>query len=368
MTASQNSAPIALKRLLIVGAYGVVGEQIVKLMSSENSDAELWLAGRSLEKATALAACYEGARSLCVDMNDSDPLAAIGALPDAVLAVANDAQDNLLLACVKRGVAYIDITRWTDRMLTAVHKLEGENLSAPVLMSSAWMAGVVATVVAQVAQKPARIDRIEFDVLFALKDKAGPNSIEYVDRLRIPFTVQIDGASIEKFPFTDPRQVKFSDGRIFETMRFDTPDQHTLPEILGIPTVAGRVGYDDVKTMGFMKFMLKSGLWSILSMPLFDKVRRSLLFNPGEGAPHEIQLQIIGQTAQSAKFIDNIAIMDPLGQTHLTAAGAVMQVERMLNLHGLLRPADGVSYPESAVDAKRALGRLLHMGVQITPY
>ena len=368
MTTSPNFEPVARKRLLIVGAYGVVGEQIVKLMASENSEVELWLAGRSLEKAAALAAGFEGARSLRVDMDDSDPLATIGALPDGVLAVANDAQDNLLLACAKRGVAYIDITRWTDRMLTAVHKLEGKNLSAPVVMSSAWMAGVVATVVAHTSQKLARIDRIEFNVLFALKDKAGPNSIEYVDRLRIPFTVQIDGASVQKFPFTDPRQVKFSDGRVFETMRFDTPDQHTLTKILGIPTVAGRVGYDDAKTMGFMKFMLKSGLWSILSMPLFNKVRRSLLFNPGEGAAHEIQLQITGQTAQRNKVNDNITIIDPLGQTHLTAVGAVIQVERVLNLHGLSRPSDGISYPESAVDAKRALERLLHMGVQIKPY
>lgn len=362
---SKSQIPTSARRLLIVGAYGVVGEQIVELMAKENKDVELWLAGRSQEKAAALASRFEGARSLRVDMEDADPLAKIGMLPDAVLAVANDPDDNLLSACVKRGIAYIDITRWTDRMLSAVKKFEGEELSSPVILASAWMAGVVATVVADVAQKLKQIDAVEFDVLFALKDKAGPNSIEYVDRLRIPFTVKINGASVQKMPFTDQRQVRFSGDRNFETMRFDTPDQYTLPKLFSIPTVSGRVGYDDNKTMGFMKFMLKSGLWTLISRPMFDNLRRSLLYNPGPGAAHEIRLHITGQDPQQGSVDDHITISDPLGQTHMTAAGAVLQVERVFGLHALKRPVAGISHPEEASDASLGVGRLRQMGVDV---
>ena len=363
---SKSQFPASTRRLLIVGAYGVVGEQIVELMATENKNVELWLAGRSQEKAAALASRFEGARSLRVDMDDADPLAKIGMLPDAVLAVANDSEDNLLSACVKRGIAYIDITRWTDRMLSAVKKFEGEDLMSPVILASAWMAGVVATVVADAAQKLKQIDRVEFDVLYALKDRAGPNSIEYVDRLRVPFNVMIDGASIQKKPFTDPQQVRFSGSRVFETMRFDTPDQYTLPKILSIPTVSGRIGYDDNKTMGFMKFMLKTGLWTLISRPMFDNLRRSLIYNPGPGAAHEIQLNIIGQELPNNAVYEHITISDPLGQTHMTAAGALLQVERVFGLHGLNRPPVGISHPE-AVSGDAALGveRLRQMGVDV---
>lgn len=354
------------KRLLIVGGYGIVGEQIVEIMARENGAVELWIAGRSIDKATELAQRFPGARAFLINIDDHDPLLSLTDLPDIVLGVANDAHDNLLRSSVERGIAYVDINRWTERMIASINRLKAVAVTAPVVLASAWMAGVVATVAAHATSSFTKVQAIEFDVLFALKDKAGPNSIEYADRLRIPFTVSINGKKVQKLPFTDPRSVTFHDGRTFESLRFDTPDQMTLPQTLGVPTVAGRVTYDDPKTMGFMRLMIKSGIWTLLSLPMFTGVRRKLLFNPGQGDQHEVHIDIIGSKPNQSNAHDVVTVRDPLGQTHMTAAGAVLQVERILGLHGLTPPENAVVFPESLTDTALAIERLRKMGLSLS--
>lgn len=362
MSKASRSTPT---RLLIVGAYGVVGEQIAQLMAREHPSVELWLAGRSREKAAALASNIPGSTPCRVDIDDTDPLRSLDAVPDLILAVANDANNNLLRAALDRNIAYIDITRWTERMVHAGDYVRARKPSQPFLLASGWMAGVVATISAHFATMFDRVEQLEFDVLFALKDKAGPNSFEYADRLRVPFTVSIGGKSVKKMPFSDPKQVVFSGGRTFRAVRFDTPDQVTLPGDLGIPTVASRVTYDDAKVMGFMRFMVGSGIWSVLSLPLFDSLRRSLLFNPGPGAPHEVQITAAGKRADGSEARETGTLVDPLGQTHMTAIGAVLQIERVLGLSGLAVPISGLSYPEKLADPARAVERLKELGLQL---
>lgn len=362
MSEANRSTP---SRLLIVGAYGVVGQQVAEIMAREHPSVELWLAGRSREKAAELAMTIAGSVACRIDIDDVDPLRGLDAMPDLILAVANDANNNLLRAALDRNIAYIDITRWTERMVHAGDYVRARRPSQPFLLASGWMAGLVATVSAHFATMFDRVEHLEFDVLFALKDKAGPNSLEYADRLRVPFTVSIGGKSVKKMPFSDPKRVAFSGGRTFTAVRFDTPDQVTLSGVLGIPTVASRVTYDDAKVMGFMRFMIGSGIWSILSLPLFDSLRRSLLFNPGPGAPHEIQITAAGKRADGSEARETGTLVDPLGQTHMTAIGAVLQIERVLGLSGLAVPISGLSYPEKLADPARAVERLKELGLQL---
>lgn len=359
--------PSAARRLLIVGAYGVVGEQIAAIMTREHPDVALWLAGRSVEKAAALAQRIPGATAMRVDLDEPDPLGALSEMPDIVLAAANDANNNLLRAALARDIAYVDVTRWTERMVEAAQVVERHQPSQPVLFASGWMAGVVATVSADLARRFDKVDSLEFDVLFALKDKAGPNSFEYADRLRVPFTVRVDGKPTRKMPFSDPKLVIFSGGRTFTCVRFDTPDQVTLPQVLDIPTVASRVTYDDASVMGFMRFMIGSGLWTVLSLPLFDSVRRSLLFNPGPGAPHEVRISAAGSRGGAVGARESLSVIDPLGQTHMTAIGAVVQIERLMGVHGLATPSGGLSYPDQVVDPAKAVDRLVRLGLSVAP-
>ncbi|MBM4216362.1 MAG: hypothetical protein FJ178_00700 [Gammaproteobacteria bacterium] len=197
------------------------------------------------------------------------------------------------------------------------------------------------------------------------KDKAGPNSLEYADRLAIPFPVQINGQQQMKKALSDPRETRFSGGRSFTTYRFDTPDQYTLPQATGAATVETRLSYDDPSAVNSMRFMLNSGIWKVLSLSLFDSVRRSMLYNPGDGNSHEVVIETVGTDGVGIRKRTKSSIIDPLGQTHMTAAGAAIQVERALGLRDAIVAPSGLSFPEQAQGLPQLLGSLREMGVTI---
>ena len=278
-------------------------------------------------------------------------------MPSVILAAANDDQDHLLVSAARRGIPIIDVTRWTERMHRAIDRLKGEEMTAPVVLSSSWMAGVPASIAASAVAELGGAQRIEIDILYAMKDKAGPNSIDYVDRLNIPFDVMIDGAWRNAKTFSDPKSVRFSDGRVFKCFRFDTPDQFTYVDTLGATTVASRMSYDNANALRVIRFVVGSGIWNLLSR----KTRRALIYNPGAGAPHEVIVTVTGKNGQK-----RISVIDPLGQTHMTAVGAAVQVERVLGLRGRAMPPDGVSFPEAAKDHALGMIALGEMGVSVT--
>lgn len=360
-----NTQGKASASVLIVGGYGIVGRQIAELLSTRNPDLQLILAGRSAEAGAEAAKQIPNATAVRIDINDPDPLTALAVQPDVVLGVANDGHDRLLQSAVRRGIAYVDITRWTERMHESILRLAPANMTAPVILSSGWMAGVVATVAAADARQLSRVDSIDIDILFALKDKAGPNSIEYADRLAIPFPVQINGKVEIKAALSDPREVAFAGGRRFQTYRFDTPDQYTLLHSVGAAGVSTRITYDDRATIKTMRFLLSSGIWKVLSLSIFDGLRRSMLYNPGDGAPHEVAVETRGIDHNGKRAGLRTLIVAPLGQTYMTAVGAVSQVERALGLRGRIAAPAKTSFPEQAEDLAKGTEALREMGVNL---
>ena len=80
--------------------------------------------------------------------------------------------------------------------------------------------------------------------------------------------------------------------------------------------------------------MVRSGFWRLINRPMFKKLRHSLLYNPGEGVPHEILVTVIGKGADGSQKTVRASLIDDEGQTHLTALGCVIQVERALAIGG----------------------------------
>lgn len=352
-------------KILIVGGYGIVGEQVATLLDERNPSLEIWIGGRAVDKAAVVAARLPNARAVHIDLDNSDPLSYFVELPDAIIVLANDDHDYLLVAAARRGIALIDIARWTERMRRAIDVLSSIPLTAPIIMASGWMAGVPATIAAQLATKLSTIDNINIDVLYALNDKAGPNSIAYADQLDTAFSIQSAGQTRIVKPLTEPRLVEFSGKRNFNCYRFDTPDQFTLVTTLNAAGVSSRITYDDVSTVKLMRFLRWSGLLSLLSMEIFKKLRHTLLFHPGEGGTHEIIVEVVGTAPSGQSVTHRVTIIDPLGQTHLTAVGVVAQIERVLTLRGRAPAFPGISFPEQLTDTDEALAVLREMGVLI---
>lgn len=350
--------------LLIVGATGVVGQQLTRLLRQRHPQLPLLIAGRDLAKAERLAAELGHAQAQVLDVRQPGPLR--GLRPRAVLALVNDPQNFLLDDALRAGSAYLDITRWTERLKTALERVTAAAPSSPVLLASGWMAGLVSTLAGLASQELARVERIELNVFYALKDRSGPDSVEYMARLATPFEAFEQGRRISVKPYSDPRQVVFPSGRGARVYRFDTPDPFMLSATTGARSVSARIAFDDRLSMPLLIALRRSGLWRLIGSPRFKGLRQAILHNPGGGAPHELLIEVQGLDRQGQPQGQRIGLHAPLGQTHLTALGTLLQLERLLGLDGAAPPPAGLLYPSTALSLEAVLQGLATQGVTVS--
>lgn len=349
--------------VLIAGGYGVVGQQAAQVIRQRHPDLPLIIAGRNSTKAKTLASELRNADIAILDVEQPNPLK--GIKPRAILAMVNDPQDYLLMDAIRVGIPYMDITRWTERLRLVVSRISAESLQAPVMLSSAWMAGIAAVIAVAVSRQLKQVDRIDISVLYSLKDKAGPNSAEYMDRLATPFEVMLNGEQKQVYPYTDPLKVTFPGGYTAKAYRFDTPDQFTLPSTIGAQTVTARIAFDDAMATNLLVLLTRSGIWKLISGNQLTPLRRALLYNPGKGASHEIVIEAVGVDEKSNPKTIRATVVDPKGQTHLTAVGTMIQLERLLGMDGALPFAPGIVYPDTAPQIDSAIQVLCRLGVTV---
>ena len=352
--------------ILIAGGYGVVGSQIARLVRKRRPDLPLIIGGRNPDKAESLARELTNAETARLDIEKPNPLSQFGGKLGAVIEVVNDPSDYLLLDAIRGGIPFVDITRWTELFRKARSIVAGESPRAPVMLASSWMGGLTPVIAVAAARKLERVDSIDIGVLFSMTDKAGPNSIEYMDRLATPYKVMIDGKEQTVYPVTDPRTVTFPGGYRSKVYRFDSPEQVTLPEITGAKTVASRIGFDSALTTNALRLLVRLGIWKLIANDRFTKTRRSLLHNPGEGGAHEIVIELAGSDSKGRPVSVRASILDPVSQSHLTAAAVTMHLERILGLDGAPPPAPGIVFPESEPQIESGLQLLRDFGVVVT--
>lgn len=338
------------KLVLIVGGYGVVGRQIAQILHDRYPDLELALGGRSPGKAAPFGSGR--VHTVVVDNDAEDPLQHIGDnRVTLIINAVNDLQDRLLLSAVRRKIPLIDITRWTAMFHRSVNKLKNMELHAPVVMSSGWMAGTAALFAKLHSASLQKVD-VHIHALYSLKDKAGPDSTAYMDRLTIPFQITEANGKRRVFPMTDPVQVQFPNGYTTKCYRLDTPDHETLIRTDPIDSASFRIAFDSKAATYSIVGLVKSGIWKMISGERFRGLRKSILYNPGTGSAHHIQVRLKGYDLNHNRVERTIGITDPLGQTHLTALGAAVQAEKLLR-----RPEDqplkpGIYYPEDLPDER----------------
>jgi len=147
--------------------------------------------------------------------------------------------------------------------------------------------------------------------------------------------------------------------------RFDTPDQFTLPRSTDAGTVSARIAFDSAATTLMLVALIRSGVWKLTSRERFTRLRRSLLYNPGPGASHQIVIDTVGTDRTGRQRSIRATISDSLGQTHLTAVGALVQLERLLGLDGAASPAGGLVFPDASPQTDAALQTLRDFGVAV---
>ncbi|KQU88122.1 hypothetical protein ASD00_29385 [Ensifer sp. Root31] len=345
---------------MLVGGSGVVGAQVAHILKRRQPHVDMIIAGRNIDTAQAVATSVGGS-ALSIDVNAPDlPSDLDGAI---IVALTNDPHDHLLKLALMRGLPYVDITRWTERVKQALITVAGQGpLRAPAVFASAWMASVSGLLVRYACKPLSVVDSISIDILFAVSDQAGPNSAAYMDRLSEPFYTLDKGHWVRRTGLIDGHAVEFRGVGSYKTYRFDAPDQANLPRITGASTVDARIGFDDRKATTLLHLLVRSGIWSLLSRPIFDSVRRSILYNPGPGAAHRIKLTVNGRDETGKYCTETMQIIDPAGQTHLTALGAVLQIENLLSASA---PPAGSYLGEALLEPAYVLMQLKNEGVSV---
>ncbi|GGE67935.1 saccharopine dehydrogenase [Priestia taiwanensis] len=307
------------KTVLIVGGYGVVGSQIAHMLHERYPQLEFLLGGRTANKEAPFIS--ERVKCVVTDNKSTNPLEFIEEPIALVINAVNDSLDNLLRVTQEQEIPLIDITRWTERMEHSIAWLENKELRAPIIFSSGWMGGTAALLSKLFAHNLQDVT-VNIHALYSLQDKAGPNSIDYMNRLTTPFHI----ANRKVYPLSDPRKVTFANGHTAKCYRIDTPDHLTLLRFHTITEANFRITFDHILINWGLVALVKSRVWKMLS----NKARQKLLYNPGEGGPHRLLIELDGVNENGKKIGRTISVIDPLGQTHLTAVGAVVQAKYLL--------------------------------------
>jgi hypothetical protein len=339
--------------VVLVGGSGVVGRRLAPLLARLEGRPLILTGRRPAAAETTLAAVRSvGGDARFVPLDLSSPAGRLSV--SAVVGLVNDPRDALLLATMDAGVPFVDITRWTSRVTRAVGRLALARPRAPVIMSSGWMGGLLARVAALLSSTlGGELDRIDGAIRYALRDAAGPDSVDYVDRLWIPFDVTRDAELCAVLPFSDPRRIEVA-GASTTAWRFDTPDQWSLPLTLGARNVAVRLGFDSTLAGVALAWLTRAGFFRWFAADRFTRLRHAILRDAGaaqrSGAPAAFRVDVrnvLGTTRA-------LSVSTAHGHAELTAVGAWLGLR-----FALADPQfPGVRFPEDDPDNAALLDKL----------
>lgn len=344
---------------MIVGGYGLVGAQAAALLRRRHADLPIVLAGRDPARARGLAASI-GASTLALDVSRGRPLDALPERPAALLAAVTDPDDRLLVDAMRSGIPIADINRAGPSSVLDVGVCAArERPSAPVLLSGSWFAGVSAAIAAAAVREVGRPERVDISILASSDDRVGPDSWGFSERLPWPYYPMVDGRRRPVQPLSGMRRVRCADERERRAALVGTLEQVTLPLTLGVPTVETRMALASEPALLGLIALKRAGVLRALARPALRRVRAALLQRPGRG-------DFAGLTVTAARRTRSVSVdvLDPRGQAHLSAVGAVRAAERVLGLAGPPLPA-GISFPEQSADPEADFDLLRQAGATV---
>ncbi|MFD8098446.1 saccharopine dehydrogenase [Nocardia fluminea] len=338
--------------VLLVGGYGTVGAEVARLTASAFP---VVLTGRSVERGRALA------EELGADLRvwDLGNPAGFHARVRAVVGLVNDPDDRVLRAAVTAGIPYVDITRWTSRVQRAVTVTALLEPRAPVVLASSWMGGIVGLVAANLAAELGGADTAEVAIRWDLRDRAGVDSFEFMDRFGLDYEVIRNGQRQTAMPLSRVEQVVIG-GHRTKVALIDTPEQFTLPLTLGVTTAATRIGFSSAASTSALLAAKHLGVFRWGRGDRYAGMRRAMLYSPGEGGTANVRVDVgHGNEFRTA------TITDRAGQAHLTAVGALAALRRALGTDGGPTRA-GVNFPEQTPVPETVPDFLAAHGVDLT--
>lgn len=333
-------AASALDPVLILG-YGQVGRHTATTLRRLQPDLRITIAGRTPEKAAALAEEIGNADSLGADVS----VAGLGLPGDrrfsAVLPMVKDPSLHAYKYAQGMGAHYMAFSEFAFDIAPFVAQHVSKPQASTLLLLGHYLGGLVIMATLEFAKAFRSIDTIMFSSVFDPADLGEGSAAE----------ADMDGAAA-----STPAQLMLIDGEWVwagadrAKRRFTSVDgsewDATGYSLLDVPSLAAATDARSIR--------------------VDYAIGRTASSKRGEGPSHEVMIDITGTGADgSAKSARHI-LLDRTGYAAMSGQGAAICTERLLGLRGGAPVPPGIYNPENILDPAYVVGRMREFGTEIS--
>jgi NAD(P)-dependent dehydrogenase (short-subunit alcohol dehydrogenase family) len=316
------------KTILVAGGYGLVGSHIARHLRRIMPDARLIIAGRNPDKAADIVSELGNADAL--GLETTDPVAALESVGkiDALIAALQDPHDKMLTHAINNGIAHLSITRSVLDMSGFVGHLAHANLTAPVVPTAHWQAGILSLTALDLASQFKTVDSIALSALFDMTDPIGPMTVEDAGHFFGKALLVRDNLWTWVDPDAEVTSITI-DGETFDARPMSNLDTMSLRSATNAADITFHLG-----------------------------IANSRGTRAGGAASHDMQIIMKGTDANGSAITRTRLVSDPRGQAQLTATGAALAVQRAIGGDGKPAPTATLHMPETLLDAAGYTARL----------
>jgi hypothetical protein len=328
-----------LDPVLFIG-YGPVGSEAARTLRTLYPDLPFVIAGRSLDKASALAGQLGNATSMLADITVPDLGIAKGQKFSCVFPMIKDRALHAMTLAEDLHVPYAAFSEYVydfaPFIARHIHKPNG----AALLLLGHLHGGAIPVAALEFAKSFRSIDSVVISAIFDPIDFGGGGSASSnmaTGNFGVPsYLVMEDRKWVWKQGGSERLTIQSTDGRIVAGHGFALPD---------VITIANETSARSVRNI----FTL-------------DQTARSFR---GDGVSHEMFIEIEGTKLDGSFAKDRYELDDDAGYAALSARGAAFCIERMLGLVGGGPVGPGLYNPETILDTAHIVKRLEQFGTRI---
>ncbi|MCF7620044.1 saccharopine dehydrogenase NADP-binding domain-containing protein [Bacillus sonorensis] len=251
------------QHIVVIGGYGYVGGHICRMLG-EKYPGLVYAAGRNLDRAQRL--CRETGgkvKPMRFNRDAADDWAWFEQTKLVIVCIDQEDTD-LAEACLANGTDYIDISA-NGPFLARIERLNAGACRGTGVLSVGLAPGLT-NLLAQEAKKAFdETNRIDITIMLGLGDSHGKAAIEWtVDQLHSVFDITDRGRVKKVGSFTGGRPADLGCMGRRMAYRFPFSDQMTLPNTLGVPSIATRLCFDSRVATFVIAGLKKSGAARLL--------------------------------------------------------------------------------------------------------
>lgn len=323
------------KSVLILGGTGQAGGDTAALLRRWYPALPLTIAGRDLERARRAAGDLGNASAVTTDLARADLGLPDGTEYAAVVAALWDKHLNGLRFAQDHGLPYLSISNALVDVPAEVVAGGRRPRTAPVLLASHCLAGLIPLAALYAARDFAAVDTIRVGALMDELDSGGPAAIADLERwFAGPSAglVRRDGIFTWVSGADAAAEVTAADGTV-------VPGQSTA--VLDVPSLALATGAPNVR---------------------FDLAIGETSSRRRGGPPSmEVGIDLTGTDSAGTPRTAHHRLTHPAGQRPLTSLTVALGVQRLLGLRGD-PAAPGIYTPEGLIEPAHAVAQLRKLG------